>query len=46
MGPRAVGYLRRFWPRFRRSGALDAALAARLMAARDVATILELVRAD
>ena len=46
MGARAVGYLRRFWPRFRRSGALDAALAARLMAAADVATILRLVRAD
>ena len=46
MGSRAVGYLRRFWPRFRRSGALDAALAARLMAAADVATILGLVRAD
>ena len=46
LGPRAVGYLRRFWPRFRRSGVLDAALAARLMAAADVATILGLVRAD
>ena len=46
LGSRAVGYLRRFWPRFRRSGALDAALAARLMAAVDVATILRLVRAD
>ena len=44
LGPRAVGYLRRFWPRFRRSGVLDAAQAARLMAATDVATIVSLVR--
>ena len=46
LGPRAVGYLRRFWPRFRRSGALDATSAARLMAARDLVTIESLVRAD
>ena len=46
LGPRAVGYLRRFWPRFRRSGTLDAAGAARLMAARDLVTIKSLVRAD
>ncbi len=43
LGPRAVGYLRRFWPRFRRSGVLDAAQAARLMAATDTATIVRLL---
>ena len=34
MGPRGVGYLRQFWPRFRRSGALDRPLAQALMQAR------------
>ena len=46
LGPRAVGYLRRFWPRFRRSGALTPELAARLMAAADIATVSALVRAE
>jgi len=46
LGPRAVGYLRRFWPRFRRSGALDAAQASRLMAARDTAAIVALARPE
>ncbi len=46
LGPRAVGYLRRFWPRFRRSGALSADLAARLMAAPDTATVSSLVRGE
>jgi tRNA-dihydrouridine synthase B len=46
LGPRAVGYLRRFWPRFRRSGVLTPALAARLMAAPDTATVSSLVRAE
>ena len=46
LGPRAVGYLRRFWPRFRRSGVLDAAQVAQLMAATDLATIASLVRPD
>lgn len=46
LGPRTVGYLRRFWPRFRRSGTLDAGQTSRLMAARDLATIQSLVRAD
>jgi nifR3 family TIM-barrel protein len=45
LGRRAVGYLRRFWPRFRRSGVLDAGEVARLMAATDMATIARLVRA-
>jgi len=46
LGLRAVGYLRRFWPRFRRSGVLDAAQVAGLMAATDLATIASLVRPD
>ena len=46
LGPRAVGYLRRFWPRFRRNGTLDATCATRLMTARDLVTIKSLVRAD
>jgi len=46
LGPRSVGYLRRFWPRFRRSGALDATQAALLMAARDTGAIVTLVRPD
>ncbi len=46
LGARAVGYLRRFWPRFRRSGVLDAAQVAGLMAATDLATIARLVRPD
>ena len=46
LGPRAVGYLRRFWPRFRRSGVLDAEQVAGLMRARDLVTIESLVRAD
>jgi tRNA-dihydrouridine synthase B len=43
LGPRAVGYLRRFWPRFRRSGALTPALAAQLMTAADLAEVARLV---
>ncbi|MFA4964444.1 MAG: tRNA-dihydrouridine synthase family protein [Thermoleophilia bacterium] len=35
MGPRAVGHLRQFWPRFRRGGTLDRPLAQALMQARD-----------
>ena len=46
LGPRAVGYLRRFWPKFRRSGTLAPALAAQLMAAADLAAIGRLVRAE
>jgi len=36
---RAVGHLRQFWPRFRRNGTLDKALALRLMQAKDPAEI-------
>lgn len=36
LGPRAVGHLRGFWPRYRRGGALDAAEARALMAAPDL----------
>ena len=43
MGPRAVGHLRQFWPRFRRSGALDKALAGLLMEARSEAEIRALL---
>jgi tRNA-dihydrouridine synthase len=43
MGPRAVGHLRQFWPRFRRSGALDKALAGLLMEARSEAEIQALL---
>ena len=39
MGERAVGYLRQFWPRFRRSGALDRRTAEKLMTARSVAEL-------
>jgi hypothetical protein len=46
LGPRAVGYLRRFWPKFRRSGTLAPALATQLMAAADLAAIGRLVRAE
>jgi tRNA-dihydrouridine synthase B len=46
LGPRVIGYLRRFWPRFRRSGALTPELTARLMAAVDVATVSALVWAE
>ncbi len=44
LGSRAVGYLRRFWPRFRRSGAIPPALAAQLMAAADLPAVARLVR--
>lgn len=42
-GPRALGYLRQFWPRFRRHGALDRDVANRLMAARDVTELRSLL---
>ena len=42
-GARAVGHLRQFWPRFRRSGALDKALAADLMRAGSEAEIRALL---
>ncbi len=34
MGPRGVGYLRRFWPSFRRSATIDRVLATEVMTAR------------
>jgi tRNA-dihydrouridine synthase B len=43
MGGRAVGHLRQFWQRFRRSGALDKKLAQALMKAPDAATVSELL---
>jgi len=43
MEGRAVGHLRQFWQRFRRSGALDKALAQALMKAPDVATVRALL---
>ena len=46
LGSRSVGYLRRFWPRFRRSGALTPALAAQLMTAADLAAVSRLVRVE
>jgi len=44
-GGRGVGYLRQFWPRFRRHGALDKALALRLMTARDADEVRALLGA-
>ena len=45
MGPRGVGYLRQFWPRFRRSGTLDKELSLALMrsaTAEEVGGLLQL----
>lgn len=39
MGPRAVGHLRQFWPRFRRSQTISRELSGALMRAPDVATV-------
>jgi tRNA-dihydrouridine synthase B len=43
MGPRSVGYLRQFWPRYRRAGLFDKELAHSLMLAPDVAAVRELL---
>jgi tRNA-dihydrouridine synthase B len=43
MGPRSVGYLRQFWPRFRRAGVLDREPAHALMLAPDAAGVRELL---
>ena len=43
MGPRAVGHLRQFWPRFRRGGALDKVFAADLMRATSEAEVRALL---
>ncbi len=41
-GERAVGHLRQFWPRFRRAGVIDRALATALMQARSLAELRSL----
>ncbi len=43
MGARSVGYLRQFWPRYRRAGVLDKELAHALMLAPDAAAVRELL---
>jgi tRNA-dihydrouridine synthase len=43
LGPRAVGHLRQFWPKFRRHGALDKPLSLELMRARDEAEVRTLL---
>ena len=43
MGPRGVGYLRQFWPRYRRGGALDKPLAQALMQAPDIGIVRALL---
>jgi tRNA-dihydrouridine synthase B len=43
MGERAVGYLRQFWPRFRRHGVFGKSHAQQLMQARDVAVLRTLL---
>lgn len=43
MGVRSVGYLRQFWPRYRRAGVLDKELAHALMLAADMAAVRELL---
>jgi tRNA-dihydrouridine synthase B len=39
MGPRSVGYLRQFWPRYRRAGVLEKECAHALMLAPDTAAV-------
>ncbi len=43
MGPRSVGYLRQFWPRYRRAGVLDKEPAHALMLAGDTRAVRELL---
>ena len=43
-GPRAVGYLRQFWPKYRRSGVLDKDRAHALMLAPDAEAVRALLR--
>ena len=43
-GDRAVGHLRQFWPRFRRSGVLSKEMCARLMAARTSSEVPAVLR--
>jgi tRNA-dihydrouridine synthase B len=46
LGARSVGYLRGFWPKFRRSGALGPTAARALMTGPDMASIRSLLDAD
>ena len=46
MGPRAVGHLRQFWPRFRRSETIDRALSLALMGAATEAELRTLLGLD
>jgi tRNA-dihydrouridine synthase len=43
MGARAVGYLRQFWPRYRRAGVLDKEFSRALMLAPDAAAVRALL---
>ena len=43
MGPRAVGHLRQFWPRFRRSGTIDRPLSLQLMTAASTEALDDLL---
>ena len=43
-GERAVGYLRQFWPRFRRSGTIDGRLVRELMQARSLDEVRDVLR--
>jgi tRNA-dihydrouridine synthase B len=43
-GQRAVGYLRQFWPRFRRGGTIDGRLVRELMQARDLDEVRSVLR--
>ena len=43
MGPRAVGYLRQFWPRYRRAGVFDKESSHALMLAADAAGVRDLL---
>jgi tRNA-dihydrouridine synthase len=45
LGPRAVGHLRQFWPRFRRSGTIDRECARGLMVAPDTAAVRRILGA-
>jgi nifR3 family TIM-barrel protein len=43
MGPRSVGYLRQFWPRYRRAGVFDKEASHALMLAADAAAVRALL---
>ncbi|MEZ5125190.1 MAG: tRNA-dihydrouridine synthase family protein [Thermoleophilia bacterium] len=46
LGERAVGHLRQFWPRFRRSGCLSKEVSLALMRANDIAGLRALLATD